>query len=146
MAMITRRPLLLPRSLPVSTRAGKSVSCIYSVPSTCKLSCSRIYCQLILVYRTLARKKESRKRNLHFHLPVAVPCSSNLRLLQNDSSYISLGDIYDQHCEDTGIEREDPGLLMTENYRAALMEAYRAGRKVRIIPSQQVCKTHYQCS
>ncbi|EPT03792.1 hypothetical protein FOMPIDRAFT_150002 [Fomitopsis schrenkii] len=79
---------------------------------------------------TLARKKESRKRNLHFHLPVAVPCSSNLRLLQNDSSYISLGDIYDQHCEDTGIEREDPGLLMTENYRAALMEAYRAGRKL----------------
>lgn len=75
-----------------------------------------------------------------------MPCSSNLRLLQNDSSYITLGDIYDQHCEDTGIEREDPSLLMTENYKAALVDAYRAGRKVRTVLYQQACNADYENS
>ncbi|TFY60353.1 hypothetical protein EVJ58_g5210 [Rhodofomes roseus] len=80
---------------------------------------------------TLSRKKESRKRNLHFHLPVAVPCSSNLRLLQNDASYITLGDIYDQHCEETGISREDPVLLANDKLKTAVREAFQAtGRRV----------------
>lgn len=39
-------------------------------------------------------------------------------------------DIYDQHCEDAGFEREDPSLLMAENQKAAIIEAHRAGRQV----------------
>ena len=72
-----------------------------------------------------------------------MPCSSNLRLLQTDSSYITLGDIYDKYCEDTGIEREDPSLLMAENHKAALLEAYRAGRQVCTATVGQSHKTHY---
>ncbi|KZT05505.1 atypical/PIKK/TRRAP protein kinase [Laetiporus sulphureus 93-53] len=82
--------------------------------------------RVMQLFRTLngvlIRKKESRKRNLHFHLPVAVPCSTNLRLLQNDSSYITLGDIYDQHCDNVGITREDPTLVIGEKVRTALKE------------------------
>lgn len=72
--------------------------------------------------RALARKKESRKRNLNFHIPAAISCSPNLRLLQNDSSYVTLGDIYDRHCEETGITREDPILVSGEKAKSVLLE------------------------
>ncbi|THH28945.1 hypothetical protein EUX98_g5232 [Antrodiella citrinella] len=68
----------------------------------------------------LTRKKESRKRNLTFHIPPAIPCTPNLRLLQNDSSYVNFGDIFDQHCEETGIAREDPTLVISEKTKVAL--------------------------
>lgn len=72
--------------------------------------------------RALARKKESRKRNLNFHIPAAISCSPNLRLLQNDSSYVTLGDIYDRHCEETGITREDPILVSGEKVKSVLSD------------------------
>lgn len=72
--------------------------------------------------RALARKKESRKRNLNFHIPAAISCSPNLRLLQNDSSYVTLGDIYDRHCEETGITREDPILVSGEKVKSILLD------------------------
>lgn len=72
--------------------------------------------------RALARKKESRKRNLNFHIPAAISCSPNLRLLQNDSSYVTLGDIYDRHCEETGITREDPILVSGEKVKSVLLD------------------------
>ncbi|KAF5369949.1 hypothetical protein D9758_001009 [Tetrapyrgos nigripes] len=77
----------------------------------------------------LARKKESRKRNLCFHLPVAVPCAPNVRLYQSDSSYISLSDIHDMHCESVGISREDPLLF--------------SGEKVKKVITRQVNKNDY---
>ncbi|THV08510.1 hypothetical protein K435DRAFT_832965 [Dendrothele bispora CBS 962.96] len=77
----------------------------------------------------LARKKESRKRNLCFHLPVAVSCAPNARLYQSDSSYIPLSDVYDMYCESTGISREDPILF--------------SGEKVKKVITRQVNKNDY---
>jgi len=80
----------------------------------------------IQVFRTfngvLYRKKESRKRSLHFHLPATVPLGPGIRLWQNDSSYITLGDIYDRHCDSRGIAKEDPVLLIGEKVKAAMRE------------------------
>ena len=70
----------------------------------------------------MSRHKESRKRNLSFHLPAAVACSPSVRLYQTDSSYISLGEIYDLHCEETGIPREEPILFVGEKIRKVLRE------------------------
>jgi transformation/transcription domain-associated protein len=70
----------------------------------------------------LARKKETRKRNLNFHLPIAISFSSNTRILQNDPSYVTFGDIYDRHCEESGISREDPILLAGEKVKQVLRE------------------------
>ena len=70
----------------------------------------------------LSRHKESRKRNLFFHLPAAVACSPSVRLYQTDSSYVSLGEIYDLHCEETGIPREEPILFVGEKIRKVLRE------------------------
>lgn len=45
-----------------------------------------------------------------------------MRILQNDSSYITLADIYEQFCEESGIMREDPIFLMGERSRACIRE------------------------
>ncbi|KAI0650812.1 atypical/PIKK/TRRAP protein kinase [Trametes meyenii] len=71
---------------------------------------------------TLSRKKETRKRNLHFHVPAAVSCAPNLRLLQNDASYVTLGDIYDQYCEDHGMSREEPIMMISDKVKASVKE------------------------
>ncbi|KAK1236603.1 transcription-associated protein 1 [Marasmius sp. AFHP31] len=70
----------------------------------------------------LARKKESRKRNLFFHIPATVSCCPNIRLFQSDSSYISFSDILDLHCQQTGHTREDPILFSGEKVRKVLRE------------------------
>ncbi|KAF9224621.1 FAT-domain-containing protein [Gyrodon lividus] len=70
----------------------------------------------------LTRKKESRRRNLNFHIPAAVSCSLNLRLLRDDSSYVTLGTIYERHCEENGIMYEDPILVSGEKMKSALLD------------------------
>ncbi|TFK23272.1 atypical/PIKK/TRRAP protein kinase [Coprinopsis marcescibilis] len=69
---------------------------------------------------TLNRKKESRRRNLAFHLPAIISCSHTVRLFQTDSSYISFGDIYDLHCEETGLAKEEPILYAGEKVKQVL--------------------------
>ncbi|KAF7301711.1 hypothetical protein MIND_00736700 [Mycena indigotica] len=70
----------------------------------------------------LARKKESRKRNLAFHLPAMVSLSPVFRLYQVDSTYVSLAEIYDQHCDDSGLPREDIILYAGDKIRKVLRE------------------------
>ncbi|PFH52762.1 hypothetical protein AMATHDRAFT_1809 [Amanita thiersii Skay4041] len=84
----------------------------------------------------LARKKESRKRNLTFHVPAAVSCSPNVRLFQTDSSYISLGDIYERHCVESGIAREEPILYAGEKAKKVM-------REFRQSASRQLTKAEY---
>jgi transformation/transcription domain-associated protein len=96
---------------------------------TVQLPCHRQYRRedrVIQILRTfngaLSRNKESRKRNLAFHLPATISCSPNVRLYQADSSYISFADIYDLHCEATGMSREEPILYMGEKVRKVLRD------------------------
>ncbi|KAF8655244.1 hypothetical protein AX16_003148 [Volvariella volvacea WC 439] len=85
----------------------------------------------------LNRKKESRKRNLHFHLPAAISFSPTARLFQTDSSYIPLNDIYERHCEERGQSREDPILQAGEKVKKVLREFRQA------LPAKQLTKTEY---
>jgi transformation/transcription domain-associated protein len=90
---------------------------------------------LTVTYSVLQRKKETRKRNLSFHLPAAVSCSPTLRLFQTDSSYVTLGDIYELHCEDTSISREEPILFAGEKVKKTLREFRQSSaRQVRRLP------------
>jgi transformation/transcription domain-associated protein len=64
--------------------------------------------QLFRIMNSVLRKrKEARRRNLQFHLPPAVPLAPQLRLVEADSSYISLQDIYDEYCAAKKRSRED---------------------------------------
>ncbi|KAG8711225.1 hypothetical protein FRC08_016173 [Ceratobasidium sp. 394] len=65
----------------------------------------------------LDRRKETRKRNLNFHLPAAISFSHTLRLLENDSSYVTMQDMLDQHCKERGIHRDEPQLHFLDKVR-----------------------------
>ncbi|WWD20697.1 hypothetical protein CI109_105173 [Kwoniella shandongensis] len=55
----------------------------------------------------LKKRKESRRRNLQFHLPTATPLAPQLRLVQADSSYVSMQDIFEDYSSRKGMSRED---------------------------------------
>ncbi|KAK4997496.1 transcription-associated protein 1, partial [Elasticomyces elasticus] len=67
---------------------------------------------------TLAKKKESRRRNLQFHLPVIVPLSPHIRMIQDDASYISLQGIYEDYCRKNEINKDDAILYTMDKIRA----------------------------
>ena len=66
----------------------------------------------------LSKRKESRRRNLQFHLPLMVPLSPNVRLAQDDPSYITLQGIYEDYCRRNGDNKDDPILFTMEKLRA----------------------------
>ena len=75
--------------------------------------------QLFRIFNgTLSKRKESRRRNLNFHLPLMIPLAPSLRLVQDDSSYISLQGIYEDHCRRNGMNKDEPVLFTMEKLRA----------------------------
>jgi hypothetical protein len=138
MAMTIQKPLFPCIFHPAGTVAVKKGSYSSSGLSTGMIF-AYTHKQRSSFHSALGRKKEGRKRNLHFHLPAAISCSPNLRLLQNDSSYITLGDIYDRYCEDTDITREDPILMAGEKVKKVLREFKQSsGKTVSSSPSREL--------
>ncbi|KAL9594972.1 MAG: hypothetical protein Q9219_006728 [cf. Caloplaca sp. 3 TL-2023] len=75
--------------------------------------------QLFRIFNgTLAKRKESRRRNLNFHLPLMIPVAPALRLVQDDSSYVSLQSVYEDHCRRNGINKDEPVLFTMDKLRA----------------------------
>jgi transformation/transcription domain-associated protein len=66
----------------------------------------------------LVRKKESRRRNLSIHVPVIIPLAPQIRLVQDDTSYASLQEIFEKHCKENGISRDDPANYYVERIRS----------------------------
>ncbi|WVQ85959.1 hypothetical protein IAT38_008127 [Cryptococcus sp. DSM 104549] len=55
----------------------------------------------------LWKRKEARRRSLQIHLPTATPLAPQLRLVQADSSYVSLQDIYEEYTASKNMSREE---------------------------------------
>jgi transformation/transcription domain-associated protein len=66
----------------------------------------------------LAKRKESRRRNLQFHLPLMVPITPSVRMVQDDASYMSMQGIYEDYCRKNGINKDEPVLFSIEKLRA----------------------------
>lgn len=47
-------------------------------------------------------------RDLSFHIPAIIPIAPQARLVQDDPSYISLFEIYEDHCNNSGMHKDDP--------------------------------------
>lgn len=75
--------------------------------------------QLFRIFNgVLMKRKESRRRNLQFHLPLMVPLSPNVRLMHDDASHVSLQGIFEDYCRRNGINKDDPILFMIEKLRS----------------------------
>ena len=140
MGVTVPRPRSPSNCLPAGMLVVKNVSCSYSVLSTGMLPSPSsllpiatfpliylIFTNSICIfsfvsYSALTRKKETRKRNLKFHIPAAICCGPSLRLLENDSSSINLIDIYEQHCKSNGLTTEDAIFVIGEKVKVAMKE------------------------
>ncbi len=94
---------------------------IFAVQSPAARHCRREerILQLFRMFNViLMKRKESRRRNLQFHLPLMVPLSPNVRLVQDDVSYVTLQGIYDDYCRRNGMNKDDPVLYTMEKLRA----------------------------
>ncbi|KAF2646609.1 hypothetical protein P280DRAFT_464812 [Massarina eburnea CBS 473.64] len=66
----------------------------------------------------LSKRKESRRRNLQFHLPLMVPITPSVRMVQDDASYISMQGIFEDYCRRNGVNKDEPVLFSIEKLRA----------------------------
>ncbi|EJD32431.1 hypothetical protein AURDEDRAFT_178501, partial [Auricularia subglabra TFB-10046 SS5] len=80
----------------------------------------------------VVRRKETRRRNLTFSLPVSMPIGHQTRLLESDEASMSLQDIYNGHCARAGFSREAPSLMYAEMYGEMQRSAGRAVDKTAI--------------
>ncbi|ODN82926.1 hypothetical protein L202_01173 [Cryptococcus amylolentus CBS 6039] len=55
----------------------------------------------------LWKRKESRRRGLQIHLPTATPLAPQLRLVQSDSSYVSMQEIFEDYAASKKMAREE---------------------------------------
>jgi len=60
----------------------------------------------------LMKRKESRRRKISFVLPVMVPLTPAIRMVQDDESYITLQGIYEDYCRRKKMSKDEP-ILMT---------------------------------
>ena len=74
--------------------------------------------QLFRIFNgTLAKRKESRRRNLNFNLPQMIPLAPSLRLVQDDASYISLQGVYEDYCRRFKQDKDAPILFTMDKLR-----------------------------
>ncbi|RDW26905.1 hypothetical protein B0I72DRAFT_92085 [Yarrowia lipolytica] len=67
----------------------------------------------------LSRNRETRKRYLQFTLPLCVPLSPHIRLVQDDSRYVSMQAIYEDFCHRKNVSRDEPSIFAMHQLRAA---------------------------
>lgn len=72
-----------------------------------------------ILNNVMLRRNEARSRHLQFTLPCAVPLSNHIRLVQDDTRYISMYQIYERFCRARGQSRDAPFDYMTEKLRAS---------------------------
>ncbi|KAK6079371.1 histone acetylase complex subunit (FAT domain-containing protein) [Seiridium cupressi] len=68
--------------------------------------------------QTLAKRKESRRRDLQFTLPLMVPLAPHIRIVQEDTSYITLQGIYEDHCRRNAMQKDEPVLFTMDKLRS----------------------------
>lgn len=67
----------------------------------------------------LSKKVETRRRNIQFTLPIAVPLSPHIRIINDDARDISMQRVYEDFCSKNGKNRDEPFIYTIEKLRAA---------------------------
>ncbi|KAI1129443.1 FAT domain-containing protein [Nemania abortiva] len=70
--------------------------------------------------QTLAKKKESRRRDLQFTVPLMIPLAPHIRIVQEDTSYITLQGVYEDHCRRNGMLKDEPVMFTMEKLRGLI--------------------------
>lgn len=79
----------------------------------------RIFQLYRIFNENLSRKVQTRRRNIQLTLPIAVPLSPHIRIMNDNESVISLQEVYEDYCRKNKINRDEPFLYHNEKLRAA---------------------------
>lgn len=58
-----------------------------------------------LFNETLSKNVQTRRRNVQFTLPISVPLSPQVRIMNDSSSNTTMHNLYDEYCDKKGIDR-----------------------------------------
>lgn len=79
----------------------------------------RIFQLYRILNDTLSKRVQTRKRNIQFTLPIAVPLAPHIRIMDDTSSLSSLHEIYEDYCKKKNLNRDEPLIYFNEKMRAA---------------------------
>ena len=104
----------------------------YSMPQNIRME-ERINQFFRITNWWLRKHPETMRRSLELQVPVMVPLSPMVRLLEDNTSFVTLTYVYEQHCLKYGREPEQPILLTqrilseatSENLAMAQLRAYK---------------------
>lgn len=88
----------------------------HPTPRTCRRE-ERMMQMFRFFNDVLARRKESRRRKIQFTLPLMVPLTPAIRMVQDDSSYVTLQGIYEGYCRKKRLTREEPVLFAVKKLK-----------------------------
>ena len=71
----------------------------------------------ILFNRMMAKHQHTRNMNLTYHVPLVVPLTHRLRLMQTDDANVSLEEVYEQSCAVRGVDPDEPLLCYRDTLR-----------------------------
>lgn len=116
---VVRSAGMCTRRLSILSNKGSIHSFSIQLPSGryCRRE-ERIFMLLRLLNRILERRTETRKRGLVFSTPTSVPLSPQLRMIETNASVVSLQDIYEKHCQEVGIGKEDAIIAWVEKLKS----------------------------
>ncbi|KAL6601053.1 hypothetical protein U3516DRAFT_602921 [Neocallimastix sp. 'constans'] len=106
------------RRLSLRGHDGSSHSFVVQHPAARQCRREERIVQLFRIMNSIIeRKRDCRKYNIAFHLPLMIPLAPQVRLVQDDLSYVSLQEIYENHCEKSGFHKDDPTILYVNSIR-----------------------------
>ena len=79
----------------------------------------RIFQLFRLFNDPLSKNVQSRKRNIEFTLPCAIPLSPHIRLMTDDDKYVNMLNIYEKYCKYKGQNRDEPLAYTIEKLHTA---------------------------
>ena len=71
------------------------------------------------IIRMLAKNTETQKRGFKFTLPVIVPLAPQVRLIQEDSTSLTLYEIYEQYCDFVNQYKDEPQIYFVQKLKDA---------------------------
>ncbi|ODV96782.1 hypothetical protein PACTADRAFT_39977 [Pachysolen tannophilus NRRL Y-2460] len=79
----------------------------------------RIFQLFRIFNEALSSKVQTRRRNIQFTLPTAVPLSPHIRIMTDDKRYVNMLSIYEEYCRQNNQSRDEPLAYTIQKLRAA---------------------------
>jgi transformation/transcription domain-associated protein len=67
----------------------------------------------------LSKKVQTRRRNIQLTLPIAIPLSPHIRIMNDTESSVTMQEIYEDYCKKMNVNRDQPMILYNEKLRDA---------------------------